>query len=61
MEVHVKFSFNTELNELRKIICLKNSEVYDKKEQFQMSLKLYEHCIHCLPCSCKNDVIDILS
>ena len=33
---------NTELNDLRKIICLKKSKVFLKEFQFVMSLKIWQ-------------------
>ena len=51
---------NTELNDLRKIICLRKFEVYVKKVS-NVTEKLVEHSIHCLPYSYTNDVIDISS
>ena len=55
--------YNTELNNLRKIICLRKSEVYVIKKQKVSNVieKLVEHGIHCLPCSCTNDAIDLSS
>ena len=56
-----KAEYSKELNDLRKFICLRKSEVYVKK-QFQMSLKkLTEHGMHCLPGSYTVDVIDLSS
>ena len=56
---------NTELNDLRKIICLRKSEVYVKKKTNKklsnVTEKLVEHGIHCLPCSYTNDPIDLSS
>ena len=54
------YIFNTELNDLRKIICLRKSEDYIlNKTVSDISEKLVEHGIHCLPCFYTNDVIDI--
>ena len=57
---------NTELNDLRKIIYLRKSEVYVKKQQkthkktvSNVIKNLVEYGIHCLSCSYTNDVIDI--
>ena len=49
---------NTELNDLRKSICLRKSDLLLREFQFVMSLM--EQGIHCLPCSYINDVIDLL-
>ena len=56
----VKFTDNTELNNLRKIICLRKFEVCKKKGSNVID-KLVEHGIKCLPCSYTNDVIAISS
>ena len=53
--------FNSELNDLRKIICLRKSEI--SVERFSVCNiieNLEEHGIHSLPCSYTNDVINIL-
>ena len=53
---------NMELNDLRKIICLKKPEVYVKNKKKTVSNvigKLVEHDIHCLPCSNTKDVADL--
>ena len=52
------FKYNTELNDLRKIICLRKSEVYVKKVSIVFE-KLLEHGIHSLPFSYINDVIEL--
>ena len=53
---------NTELNDLRKSICLRKSEVYVlKKKVSDVFEKLLEHGIHCLPCSYTNGIIDLSS
>ena len=61
---------NTELNDLRKIVCLTKSEVYVKKTNKKETRKknifivienLVEHGIHYLPCSYTNDIIDLSS
>ena len=51
----------TELNDLRKIICLRNSEVtVERISVCNVIEKWMEHGIHCLPCSYTNDIIDML-
>ena len=48
----------------RQIICLRKSEVYVKKNETTLSNvteKMVELSIHCLPCSYTNDVINISS
>ena len=49
---------NTELNDLRKIICLRK---FKKKTVSIVIEKLVEHGIHCLPCSYTNDIKDLSS
>ena len=53
---------NTEINDLRKIICLRKSEVNVKRKQNSINVieKIVEHGIHCLQCSYTNDSIDLL-
>ena len=52
---------NTELNDWRIIICLRNSEVtVEKISVCNIIEKLMEHGIHCLSCSCINNAIDLL-
>ena len=52
---------NTELNNLRIIICLRKSEVTVEKISVCTDIeKLMEHGIHCLLCSFTNDIIDLL-
>ena len=52
---------NTELNDLRKIICLRKSEAYVERISVCNVIEiLAEHDIHCLSCSNTNDVIDLL-
>ena len=49
---------NTELNDLRKIICLRKTNLCLKEKQFLMFLKkLVEHGIHFLLFSYINDII----
>ena len=58
------FRYNTELKDLRIIICLRKSEVtVEIISVCNVTGKLMEHGIHCLPHSltCTNDVIDLLS
>ena len=51
---------NTELNDLRKIICLRKSEVsVEKISVCYIIANLAAHDIHCLQCSYTNGVIDI--
>ena len=53
--------FNSELNDLRKNICLRKSEVsVERISVCNFIENLEEHGIHCLPCSYTNDVINIL-
>ena len=51
------YILNTELNDLRKIICLRNSEVSVSDSVCYVTESLGEHGIHCLPCSYTNGVI----
>ena len=52
--------YNTELNDLRKIICLRQSEVSVEIISICNVIEnLAKHGIHCLPCSYTNDVIDL--
>ena len=52
---------NTELNDLRIIICLRKSEVTVERISIcNVNEKLMEHGIHYVPCSCINDIIDLL-
>ena len=46
-----------ELYELRKIICLRKSEVSVENFFFNVIVNLAEHGIHCVPCSYTSDVI----
>ena len=53
--------YNTEFNDLRKIICLRESEVsVDRISVCDVIKNLAENGIHCLPWSYTNDVIDML-
>ena len=55
------FDINTELNDLKIIICLRKSEdSVERISVFTVIEKLEEHSIHCLPCSDTNDVINML-
>ena len=55
------FIVNTELNDMRKAICLRKCEVsVERISVCNVIGNLAEHGIHCLPCSCTNDVIDVL-
>ena len=50
-----------ELNDLRIIVCLRKSEVTAERiSVYDVTEKLMEHGVHCLPCSYTNDVIDLL-
>ena len=52
---------NTELNDLRIIICLKKSgATIERISVCNATEILMEHGIHCLPCSSSNDIIDLL-
>ena len=52
----------TELNDLKKNICLRKSEVcVERISVCHVVENLEEHGIHCQPCSCSNDVINILA
>ena len=55
--------YNTELNDLRKIICLRKSEVFVKKNSVfnVIHQNLVKHDIDYLPCSYTNDIINILA
>ena len=54
--------YNTELNDMRIIICLRKSEVtVERISVCNVIEKLMEYAIHCLPCSYTNSVIDVLS
>ena len=49
-----------ELNELRIIICLRESEFFEKRISVcNVIEKLAAYAIRCLPCSNTNDVIDL--
>ena len=51
---------NTELNDFRKIICLRKSECSVEKNSVCIVIEnLAGHGIHCLPCSYTNDVINM--
>ena len=51
----------TELNDLRKNICLRKSEgSVERISVYYVIEKLTEHGIHCLPCLYINDVISLL-
>ena len=51
---------NTQLKDLRKIICLRKSEVtVERISVCNVTEKMMEHGIQCLPCSCTTDVIDV--
>ena len=53
--------YNTELNDLRKIICWRKSKVTGERISVcNVTEKLIKHGINCLPCSFTNDVIDLL-
>ena len=53
---------NTELNVLRKIICLRKSEVsVERLSVCNVTENLVEHGIYCLPCSYINDIINMLA
>ena len=52
---------NTELNDLRVIICLRKSEVIvERISVCKVIENVAEHGIHCLPCSYTNGIIDML-
>ena len=52
---------NTELKDLRKIICLRKSEVsVGRKSVYKVIEKLAEHGRQYLPCSHTSDVINLL-
>ena len=51
---------NTELNDLRMIVCLRKPEVtVERISVCNVTEKMMEHGIHCLSCTYTNDVIDI--
>ena len=53
---------NTELNELRIIICLRKSKVSIERMSVHNVIENFvEHAIHCLPCIYTNDVINMLA
>ena len=52
---------NTELCDMREIISLRKSElIVERISVCNVTEKLMEHGIHCLPYSYTNDVIDLL-
>ena len=52
---------NTELNDLRKIVCLRKSEVsVEIISVCNVIENLAEHGMHYLPCSYTNDLLDML-
>ena len=54
-------SYNKELNDLRKNICDRKSEVSVERNSVCHEIEhLMEHGIHCLTCAYTNDVIDLL-
>ena len=54
-----KTVFNTELHDLRKIICLRKSEVsVERISVCNVIANLAEHGIHCPSCSFSDDVIN---
>ena len=53
--------YNMDLNDSRIIICLRKLEVTVKRIPVcNVTEKLMEHGIHCLPCSYSNDFINML-
>ena len=53
--------YNTELNDLRKVICLRKSYVFvERITVCNVIENLAEIGIHCLSSSCTNDVIKML-
>ena len=53
--------YNMESNDLRKIICVRKSEVScERFSVFNVDKKVEEHGIHCLPCTYTNDIINPL-
>ena len=53
--------FNIELNDLRKNICLRKSDVsVERISVGNVTENLAGHGILCVPCSYTNDVIDVL-
>ena len=54
------FIFHSELNDLRKNVCLRKSDVsYETISVCNIIENFAEHGIHCLPCSYTNDVINV--
>ena len=54
----MSFRKNVELNDLRKVNCLRKSEVsVERISVCNVNENLVEHGIHCLPCSYTNDAI----
>ena len=61
LTMQLSFQLDTELNDLKIMICLRSSEVtVDRNSVCNVTEKLMEHGIHCLPCSYTNDIIDLL-
>ena len=57
----VVYLYNTELNDLRKRVCLRKSKLsVESISGYNVIENLAEHGIHCLPSSYTNDVIDML-
>ena len=55
------FHLDRGINDLRKGMCLRKSEVSDERISVCYVIeKLLEHDIHCLPCSYTKDIIDLL-
>ena len=53
---------NMELNDLRKIICLRKSSVsVERISVYNVTEVLMKNGIHCLPCSYANDTINLLA
>ena len=49
-----KFNLNTELNDLRKMICLRKTQVsVERISVYKIIESLVQHGRHCLPCSTK--------
>ena len=57
----MRFIYNTELNDLRIIICLRKSEAFvERLSVCYVTEKYAEHGLYYLPCSGTNDIIYLL-
>ena len=51
---------NMELNDTRKIICLRKSKAYVIKTKFLMSIEIGGAWLTLLPCFYRNDIVDLI-